>query len=54
LVLDKDGGLLQATPRPLPLGSAARSPAATSTWRVQIEDVVGLFLWALDDHRVWE
>jgi NAD dependent epimerase/dehydratase family enzyme len=20
---------------------------------VQIEDVVGLFLWALDDHRVW-
>jgi uncharacterized protein (TIGR01777 family) len=54
LVLTKDGGLLKQLLLPFKLGVGG--PIASGdqymSW-VHLEDVVGLFLWALDDHRVW-
>jgi uncharacterized protein (TIGR01777 family) len=54
LVLSKDGGLLKQLLLPFKLGVGGPIAGGDQymSW-VQIEDVVGLFLWALDDHRVW-
>ena len=54
LVLTKDGGLLKQLllPFKLGVGGPIASGGQYMSW-VHLEDVVGLFLWALDDHRVW-
>jgi uncharacterized protein (TIGR01777 family) len=54
LVLTKDGGLLGQLllPFKLGLGGPIAGGEQYMSW-IHIEDVVGLFLWALDDHRVW-
>src|SRR4051794_5875643 len=54
LVLSKDGGLLKQLLLPFKLGVGGPIAGGDQymSW-VHIEDVVGLFLWALDDHRVW-
>jgi uncharacterized protein len=54
LVLTKDGGLLDQLllPFKLGLGGPIAGGDQYMSW-IHIEDVVGLFLWALDDHRVW-
>jgi uncharacterized protein len=54
LVLTKHGGLLDQLllPFKLGLGGPIAGGDQYMSW-VHIEDVVGLFLWALDDHRVW-
>jgi uncharacterized protein len=53
-VLTKDGGLLKQLHLPFKLGLGGPIAGGDQylSW-IQIEDVVGLFLWALDDHRVW-
>jgi uncharacterized protein (TIGR01777 family) len=54
LVLTKDGGLIKQLllPFKLGLGGPIAGGDQYMSW-IQIEDVVGLFLWALDDHRAW-
>jgi uncharacterized protein len=54
LVLSKNGGLLKQLLLPFKLGIGGPIAGGDQymSW-VHIEDVVGLFLWALDDHRVW-
>src|SRR5215207_549138 len=54
LVLTKDGGLLKQLLLPFKLGVGGPIAGGDQymSW-VHLEDVVGLFLWALDDHRVW-
>ncbi len=54
LVLTKNGGLLKQLLLPFKLGVGGPIAGGDQymSW-VHIEDVVGLFLWALDDHRVW-
>jgi uncharacterized protein len=54
LVLTKDGGLLKQVLLPfrLGLGGPIAGGEQFMSW-IHIEDVVGLFLWALDDHGVW-
>ena len=54
LVLTKHGGLLRPLllPFKLGLGGPIAGGDQFMSW-VHIEDVVGLFLWALDDRRVW-
>jgi uncharacterized protein (TIGR01777 family) len=54
LVLSKNGGLLKQLLPPFKLGVGGPIAGGDQymSW-VHIEDVVGLFLWALDDHRVW-
>jgi uncharacterized protein (TIGR01777 family) len=54
LVLDKDGGLLKQLLLPFKLGVGGPIAGGQQymSW-IHIEDVVGLVLWALDDHRVW-
>jgi uncharacterized protein len=54
LVLTKDGGLLKQLLLPFRLGVGGPIAGGEQfmSW-IHIEDVVGLFLWALDDHRVW-
>jgi uncharacterized protein len=54
LVLTKHGGLLKQLLLPFKLGVGGPIAGGEQymSW-IQIEDVVGLFLWALDDHRVW-
>jgi uncharacterized protein len=54
LVLSKDGGLLKQLLLPFKLGIGGPIAGGEQfmSW-IHIEDVVGLFLWALDDHRVW-
>jgi hypothetical protein len=54
LVLTKDGGLLDQLLLPFKLGVGGPIAGGDQymSW-IHIEDVVGLFLWALDDHRVW-
>ena len=53
-VLTKDGGLLKQLHLPfkLGLGGPIASGEQYLSW-IHSEDVVGLFLWALDDHSVW-
>jgi hypothetical protein len=53
-VLSKDGGLLKQLLLPFKLGVGGPIAGGEQfmSW-IHIEDVVGLFLWALDDHRVW-
>jgi uncharacterized protein (TIGR01777 family) len=54
LVLTKEGGLLKQLLLPFKLGVGGPIAGGEQymSW-IHIEDVVGLFLWALDDHRVW-
>ena len=54
LVLDREGGLLKQLLLPFKLGVGGPIAGGDQymSW-IHIEDVVGLFLWALDDHRVW-
>jgi uncharacterized protein (TIGR01777 family) len=54
LVLTKDGGLLKQLLLPFRLGVGGPIAGGEQymSW-IHIEDVVGIFLWALDDHRVW-
>ena len=54
LVLSKDGGLLKQLLLPFKLGVGGPIAGGDQymSW-IHIDDVVGLFLWALDDHRVW-
>ncbi len=54
LVLTKHGGLLAQLLLPFKLGVGGPIAGGEQymSW-IHIEDVVGLFLWALDDHRVW-
>jgi uncharacterized protein (TIGR01777 family) len=54
LVLTKDGGLLKQLLLPFRLGVGGPIAGGEQfmSW-IHIEDVVGLFLWGLDDHRVW-
>jgi uncharacterized protein len=54
LVLTKDGGLLKQLLLPFKLGVGGPIAGGDQfmSW-IHIEDVVGLFIWALDDHRVW-
>jgi uncharacterized protein (TIGR01777 family) len=54
LVLTKDGGLLKQLLLPFRLGVGGPIAGGEQfmSW-IHIEDLVGLFLWALDDHRVW-
>jgi hypothetical protein len=54
LVLSKDGGLLKQLLLPFKLGVGGPIAGGDQymSW-IQLDDVVGLFLWALDDHRVW-
>jgi len=53
-VLTKDGGLLKQLRLPFKLGLGGPIAGGDQylSW-IHVEDVVGLFLWALDDHRVW-
>jgi uncharacterized protein (TIGR01777 family) len=54
LVLTKHGGLLRQLLLPFKLGVGGPIAGGEQfmSW-IHVEDVVGLFLWALDDHRVW-
>ena len=54
LVLSKDGGLLKQLLLPFKLGVGGPIAGGDQymSW-VHVEDVIGLFLWALDDHKVW-
>ena len=54
LVLSKEGGLLKQLLLPFKLGVGGPIAGGHQymSW-IHIEDVVGLFLWALDDHEVW-
>jgi hypothetical protein len=54
LVLTRDGGLLKELLLPFKLGVGGPIAGGEQymSW-IEIEDVVGLFLWALDDRRVW-
>jgi uncharacterized protein len=54
LVLTKDGGLLGQLLLPFKLGVGGPIAGGEQfmSW-IHIEDVVGLFLWGLDDHSVW-
>jgi uncharacterized protein (TIGR01777 family) len=54
LVLTKHGGLLKQLLLPFKLGVGGPIAGGEQymSW-IHIEDVVGLFLWALDDHSVW-
>src|SRR3954464_8041106 len=54
LVLSKEGGLLKQLLLPFRLGVGGPIAGGEQfmSW-IHIDDVVGLFLWALDDHRVW-
>jgi uncharacterized protein len=54
LVLTKDGGLLKQLLLPFKLGVGGPLAGGEQymSW-IHIQDVIGLFLWALDDHRVW-
>jgi uncharacterized protein (TIGR01777 family) len=54
LVLSKDGGLLKQLLLPFKLGVGGPIAGGEQfmSW-IHIDDVVGLFLWALDDHSVW-
>jgi uncharacterized protein len=54
LVLTKHGGLLKQLLLPFKLGVGGPIAGGNQfmSW-IHIEDVVGLFIWALDDHRVW-
>ena len=54
LVLTKHGGLLKQLLLPFKLGVGGPIAGGEQymSW-IHLEDVVGLFLWALDDHRVW-
>jgi uncharacterized protein len=54
LVLTKHGGLVRQLLLPFKLGVGGPIAGGQQfmSW-IHIEDVVGLFLWALDDHRVW-
>ena len=54
LVLTKDGGLLKQLLLPFKLGVGGPIAGGDQfmSW-IHIEDVVGLFIWALDDHRAW-
>jgi uncharacterized protein len=54
LVLTKDGGLLRQILLPFKLGVGGPIAGGEQfmSW-IHIDDVVGLFLWALDDKRAW-
>ena len=54
LVLTKEGGLLRQLLLPFKLGVGGPIAGGDQymSW-IHIEDVIGLFIWALDDHRVW-
>jgi uncharacterized protein len=54
LVLTKNGGLIKQLLLPFRLGIGGPIAGGEQfmSW-IHIDDVVGLFLWALDDHRVW-
>jgi len=54
LVLTKHGGLVKQLLLPFRLGVGGPIAGGEQymSW-IHIEDLVGLFLWALDDHRVW-
>jgi uncharacterized protein (TIGR01777 family) len=54
LVLTKHGGLLKQLLLPFKLGVGGPIAGGEQymSW-IHIEDIVGLFVWALDDHRVW-
>jgi uncharacterized protein len=54
LVLSKEGGLLKQLLLPFRLGVGGPIAGGDQymSW-IHIEDVVGLFLWALDDRRAW-
>jgi uncharacterized protein len=54
LVLSKEGGLLRQLLLPFKLGVGGPIAGGEQfmSW-IHIDDVVGLFLWALDDKRVW-
>jgi uncharacterized protein len=54
LVLTKDGGLLRQLllPFKLGVGGPIAGGGQFMSW-IHLEDVVGLFLWALDDRSVW-
>jgi uncharacterized protein len=54
LVLTKEGGLLKQLLLPFKIGVGGPIAGGDQfmSW-IHIEDVVGLFIWALDDHRVW-
>jgi uncharacterized protein (TIGR01777 family) len=54
LVLTKDGGLLKQLLLPFKLGVGGPIAGGEQfmSW-VHLEDVVGLFIWALDDRSVW-
>lgn len=54
LVLSKHGGLLAQLLLPFKLGVGGPIAGGEQymSW-IHLEDLVGLFLWALDDHRVW-
>ena len=54
LVLTKDGGLLKQLLLPFKLGVGGPIAGGEQfmSW-IHLEDVVGLFLWALDDRSVW-
>jgi uncharacterized protein (TIGR01777 family) len=54
LVLTKHGGLLKQLLLPFKLGVGGPIAGGEQymSW-IHIEDIVGLFVWALDDHRAW-
>jgi uncharacterized protein len=54
LVLTKEGGLLRQILLPFKLGVGGPIAGGEQfmSW-IHIDDVVGLFLWALDDKRAW-
>jgi len=54
LVLTKDGGLLRQLLLPFKLGVGGPIAGGEQfmSW-IHLEDVLGLFIWALDDHSVW-
>jgi uncharacterized protein len=54
LVLTKNGGLLKQLLLPFKLGVGGPIAGGEQymSW-IHLEDLIGLFLWALDDHRVW-
>jgi uncharacterized protein len=54
LVLTKDGGLVKQLLLPFKLGVGGPIGGGEQfmSW-IHIEDVVGLFIWALDVHEVW-
>src|SRR4029450_6863778 len=54
VALPSQGGLLRHLLLPFKLGVGGPIAGGEQymSW-IHIEDLVGLFLWALDDHRVW-